>query len=74
MSMCMLIVTLVGLKTPNLTGDAKSEPVGIAIVFLLFLFIFFYKPSWGATVVRHFPPLLPFPHPLAPKPSAQHPH
>jgi len=45
MSMCMLIVTLVGEKTPNLAGGSKSEPVGIAIVFLLFLFIFFYKPS-----------------------------
>ncbi|KFZ12370.1 hypothetical protein V502_07120 [Pseudogymnoascus sp. VKM F-4520 (FW-2644)] len=34
--------------TPNVNGT-KTEPVGIAIVFLLFLFIFFYKPSWGAT-------------------------
>lgn len=49
MSMCMLIVTLVGEKTPTLANGAKSEPVGIAIVFLLFLFILFYKPSWGAT-------------------------
>ncbi|GJC92723.1 sugar transporter [Colletotrichum higginsianum] len=36
MAVCMLIVPI-------------SEPVGIAIVFLLFLFIFFYKPTWGAT-------------------------
>jgi MFS family permease len=50
MGVCMLAVALVGLKTPNLAGDSKSEPVGIAIVFLLFFFIFFYKPSWGATV------------------------
>jgi hypothetical protein len=49
MSMCMLIVTLVGMKTPTLPGGSKTEPVGIAIVALLFLFIFFYKPSWGAT-------------------------
>lgn len=47
MALCMLLVAVVGLATPG--ADAKSEPVGIAIVFLLFLFIFFYKPSWGAT-------------------------
>jgi hypothetical protein len=45
----MLCVSLVGLKTPTLKGGVKTEPVGIAIVFLLFLFIFFYKLSWGAT-------------------------
>jgi hypothetical protein len=49
MSICMLIVTEVGLQTPTLKGGSKTEPVGIAIVFLLFLFILFYKPSWGAT-------------------------
>ena len=47
--MCMLIVPLIGLETPNPPGGGKTEPVGIAIVFMLFLFIFFYKPSWGAT-------------------------
>ncbi|KAI0025434.1 general substrate transporter [Xylariomycetidae sp. FL0641] len=54
MATCMLIVPVVGLTTPNIVGSdgstTKSQPVGIAIVFLLFLFIFFYKPSWGATV------------------------
>ncbi|TGJ78741.1 hypothetical protein E0Z10_g10030 [Xylaria hypoxylon] len=54
MAVCMLIVPIVGLKTPDVIaadGSAtKTQPVGIAIVFLLFLFIFFYKPSWGATV------------------------
>jgi hypothetical protein len=50
MSICMLIVALVGTKTPNVNGSSKTEPVGISIVFLLFLFILFYKPSWGATV------------------------
>ncbi|KAI1363965.1 general substrate transporter [Xylaria arbuscula] len=54
MAACMLIVPIVGLKTPDVIaadGTAtKTQPVGIAIVFLLFLFIFFYKPSWGATV------------------------
>ncbi|CAK7224839.1 hypothetical protein SBRCBS47491_005691 [Sporothrix bragantina] len=48
MGICMLIVSVVGLATPTVNGT-KSEPVGISIVFLLFLFIFFYKPTWGAT-------------------------
>ncbi|PVH81735.1 general substrate transporter [Cadophora sp. DSE1049] len=48
MAMCMFLVAIVGLKTPNVNGT-KTESVGIALVFLLFLFIFFYKPSWGAT-------------------------
>lgn len=47
MALCMLCVSVVGITTPGTTS--KSEPVGISIVFLLFLFIFFYKPSWGAT-------------------------
>lgn len=40
-------------ETPLIgTGDTahKSKPVGIALVFLLFFFSMFYKPSWGATV------------------------
>ena len=49
MACCMMTVAVVGLKTPNTPKGGKSEPVGISIVFLLFLFIFFYKPSWGAT-------------------------
>ncbi|KAH9884709.1 general substrate transporter [Xylariomycetidae sp. FL2044] len=53
MAVCMLIVPVVGLTTPDVAGaggaTTKTQPVGIAIVFLLFLFIFFYKPSWGAT-------------------------
>ncbi|CAG8972358.1 hypothetical protein HYALB_00005026 [Hymenoscyphus albidus] len=48
MALCMMIVPIVGLETPDIDGG-KSLPVGISIVFLLFLFIFFYKPSWGAT-------------------------
>ncbi|KAG8168087.1 hypothetical protein KVR01_003776 [Diaporthe batatas] len=48
MAVCTMLVSVVGLTTPG--TDSKSEPVGISIVFLLFLFIFFYKPSWGATV------------------------
>ncbi|KAJ5957040.1 hypothetical protein N7501_011319 [Penicillium viridicatum] len=50
MGLCMIIVSAVETETPQLANGAKSEPVGISIVFLLFLFIFFYKPSWGATV------------------------
>ncbi|KAL1962836.1 hypothetical protein VTN77DRAFT_9111 [Rasamsonia byssochlamydoides] len=49
MAVCMIIVAAAETETPT-TDGAKSEPVGIAIVFLLFLFILFYKPSWGATV------------------------
>jgi MFS family permease len=49
MACCMMTVAIVGLKTPDTKSGGKTEPVGIAIVFLLFLFIFFYKPSWGAT-------------------------
>ncbi|KAI0852933.1 general substrate transporter [Daldinia vernicosa] len=53
MGICMLIVPIIGMTTPDVVGATgtatKTEPVGIAIVFLLFLFIFFYKPSWGAT-------------------------
>ncbi|KAF2798325.1 general substrate transporter [Melanomma pulvis-pyrius CBS 109.77] len=49
MSVCMLIVATVETQTPTIDG-AKTLPVGISIVFLLFLFAFFYKPSWGATV------------------------
>ncbi|EIT83441.1 putative transporter [Aspergillus oryzae 100-8] len=53
MGICMIIVAAVETETPSIGdpgSDVKSTPVGISIVFLLFLFIFFYKPSWGATV------------------------
>ncbi|KAL2784673.1 general substrate transporter [Aspergillus keveii] len=50
MSMCMFIVAAVVTETPDLADGAKSKPVGIATVFLMFLFALFYKPSWGATV------------------------
>lgn len=49
MAMCMLIVPIIGIETPDTAAGGKTQPVGIAIVFMLFLFIFFYKPSWGAT-------------------------
>jgi len=47
MAMCMIIIPIIGLETPG--TDVKSRPVAIAITAMLFLFIFFYKPSWGAT-------------------------
>ena len=49
-AVCMLAVSLVGTLTPTSPEGAKSMNTAIAIVFLLFLFIVFYKPSWGATV------------------------
>jgi hypothetical protein len=49
MSACMLAVTVLGLSTPTLPNDSKSKGVGIALVALLYIFCFFYKPSWGAT-------------------------
>ncbi|KAM6522903.1 hypothetical protein FALCPG4_012517 [Fusarium falciforme] len=48
MALCTMLIAVVGLTTPGVDG-AKSYSVGIAIAFLAFLFIFFYKPSWGAT-------------------------
>lgn len=50
MSVAMMIVPIVGLETTNTPEGGKTEPVGIAIVAMLFVFIFFYKPSWGAVV------------------------
>lgn len=41
MGLCMIIVSAVETETPVLANGAKSESVGISIVFLLFLFIFF---------------------------------
>lgn len=41
MGICMIIVASVETQTPTLPNGAKTESVGISIVFLLFLFIFF---------------------------------
>lgn len=56
MAMCMLIFATVGIATPNkyylvkgVSTITKDQPIGIGLTFLLFLFIFFYKPTWGAT-------------------------
>jgi MFS family permease len=44
MGICMIIAASVETQTPSYDG-AKSQPVGIAIVFLMFLFAFFCKLS-----------------------------
>ncbi|PVH75219.1 general substrate transporter [Cadophora sp. DSE1049] len=56
MGLCMIIFSAVGIATRDAyytSGGVekltKAQPVGIALTFLLFLFIFFYKPTWGAT-------------------------
>lgn len=47
MGICMVIAATVETQTPTING-AKTQPVGIAIVFLMFLFAFFCK----STLVR----------------------
>ena len=43
MGLCMLIAATVETQTPSLPNGAKSQPVGISIVFIMFLFAFFCK-------------------------------
>ncbi|KAG5771562.1 hypothetical protein H9Q73_012823 [Fusarium xylarioides] len=50
LAVCMFSAAAVVTETPNLEDGSKSPSVGIATVFLMFLFAFFFKPSWGATV------------------------
>ncbi|KAH7077447.1 general substrate transporter [Paraphoma chrysanthemicola] len=50
MALCMLVAAAVVTETPGSLSEGKSRSVGIATVFLMFLFAFFFKPSWGATV------------------------
>lgn len=47
MGICMIISATVDTQTPTLASGAKSEPVGISIVFLFFLFILFCKFTDG---------------------------
>ncbi|OJJ49802.1 hypothetical protein ASPZODRAFT_139161 [Penicilliopsis zonata CBS 506.65] len=47
--LCMIIISAVETETPSPDGK-KTEAVGISLVFLFYVFILFYKPSWGATV------------------------
>ncbi|KAI7848587.1 general substrate transporter [Circinella umbellata] len=50
----LLIAATVYVTTPNILADdgtiSKTTGVGAALVLSLFLFTFFYKPGWGATV------------------------
>ncbi|EPE28849.1 MFS general substrate transporter [Glarea lozoyensis ATCC 20868] len=48
MAVSMLVAAAVVTETPEYAGGAKSRSVGITTVFLMFLFAFFFKPSWGA--------------------------
>lgn len=50
MAVCMLAAAAVVTETPGSISQGKPRSVGIATVFLMFLFAFFFKPSWGATV------------------------
>ncbi|CAG9949247.1 unnamed protein product [Clonostachys rosea f. rosea IK726] len=50
MAMCVFAVAAVVTETPTLADRSKEKSVGIATVFLMFLFALFYKPPWGATV------------------------
>lgn len=45
MGICMIIVAAVETETPDLANGAKTQSVGIALVFLLFLFILFCESS-----------------------------
>lgn len=45
MGICMIIVAAVETETPDLADGAKTQSVGIALVFLLFLFILFCEFS-----------------------------
>lgn len=55
MGICMVIAATVETQTPTING-AKTQPVGIAIVFLMFLFAFFCK-STLIHVILHLPNL-----------------
>ncbi|KAF3313410.1 hypothetical protein TWF173_005919 [Orbilia oligospora] len=50
MAVCMICSASVYIGTPTEEGGAKATGVASSIVFLMFLFAFFYKPSWGAAV------------------------
>ena len=50
LAVCMFSAAAVVTETPTLEDGSKPQSVGIATVFLLYLFALFFKPSWGATV------------------------
>ncbi|KAI9361257.1 general substrate transporter [Zopfochytrium polystomum] len=49
MGISMLVVSIVGIITES-NGTLYQTGTGIGLVSMFFVFIFFYKPSWGATV------------------------
>lgn len=50
-AIALLLVAIVGLTTPVLDAEGhRPYSVGVGIAALMFVFILFYKPSWGATV------------------------
>lgn len=50
MALSLLVVAIIGMKAPMHSDGSYPHAVGIAVAAMFFLFIFFYKPSWGATV------------------------
>jgi MFS family permease len=46
MAACMIVAATVETQTPSLPNGAKTQPVGIAIVFVMFLFAFFCKSCY----------------------------
>ena len=53
MGICMLIAATVETQTSYLPDGSKSQPVGIAIVFLMFLFALFGMPTPFTTTHEH---------------------
>lgn len=48
--LAIMIVAVVGITQPVDASGHRSYGVGVGIASLFFLFAFFYKPTWGATV------------------------
>jgi MFS family permease len=46
----LLVVAILGLKFPERPDGSRPYGMGVAVAAMFFLFNFFYKPSWGATV------------------------
>ncbi|KAH6871400.1 general substrate transporter [Thelonectria olida] len=50
MCVSLLVVAILGMKVPENADGTRPYGMGVAVAAIFFLFIFFYKPSWGATV------------------------
>ncbi|KAJ0426795.1 general substrate transporter [Aspergillus carlsbadensis] len=50
MCLSLLVVAILGMKVPENDDGTRPYGMGVAVAAMFFLFIFFYKPSWGATV------------------------